>query len=97
MTYLAGFIAVGVIGLFLSDWLEADRVSYYWPQHGEGEIGKSGNYTLPRKGELAGFLVSPKVSKRVYGWWLPPSTPSFTLLLLTALANSDRRFFRNFQ
>ena len=79
MTYLAGFIAVGVIGLFLSDWLEADRVSYYWPQHGEGEIGKSGNYTLLRKGELAGFLVSPKVSKRVLLLLPAIIAPSFTL------------------
>jgi hypothetical protein len=43
MTYLVGFIVIGVKGLFHSDWLGAGpAASPIGPQLGEGETGKSG-------------------------------------------------------
>jgi hypothetical protein len=44
MTYLAGFIVIGVKCLFYSDWLGAGpAASTIGSQLGEGETGKSGN------------------------------------------------------
>jgi hypothetical protein len=63
MTYLGGFIIIGVKGLFHSDWLGAGLAeSPIGSELGEGKMGKSSNPALHYRCELlallAGFLDS---------------------------------------